>query len=118
MPDATSKIGAPIPVNEANQYIDSHISEFFNTGKYPVKSFIFDAGLLRDYLVANPEIQNMKLMLGVRPDSTGNNTSTMILVGYDADGNYIKTNGMVLDQAGACPYNCPSVGDAAHDHII
>ena len=54
MPDATSKIGAPIPVNEANQYIDSHISEFFNTGKYPVKSFIFDAGLLRDYLVANP----------------------------------------------------------------
>lgn len=119
MPDAQGRIGAPITVEEANQYIDAHISQFFDTGKYPIKSFIFDAGLLRDYLVANPEIQNMKFMLGMRPDGTGNNTSTMIIVGYDANGNYIKTaDQMVLDQAGACPYNCPSVGNAAHDHII
>jgi hypothetical protein len=119
MSDAQGRIGAPITVEEANQYIDAHISQFFDSGKYPIKSFIFDAGMLRDYLNAHSDIQNMKLMLGVRPDSTGGNTSTLILVGYDSQGNYIKTEGqMVLDHAGACPYSCPVVGDASHDHII
>ena len=77
MPDAQGRIGAPITVEEANQYIDAHISQFFNSGKYPIKSFIFDAGMLRDYLNAHSDIQNMKFMLGVRPEGTGNNVSTL-----------------------------------------
>ena len=112
-------IGAPVTVEEANEYITTHIQMYYETGHYPVKSFIFDAAMLRDYLNENPNIENMKLMLAVRPDVAGQNTSSMILVGYDAQGNYIRTaDNMVLAHAGACPYACPAVGPAQHDHII
>jgi hypothetical protein len=114
----TTTIGAPISIEEANQYITNHLEGYFNTGHYPVKSFSYDAGLLRDYLNQNPNVQNVKIVLGVRPDDGGVNTPTVVLVGYDAQGNYIKTaDNTVLDQAAACPHVCPTIGAASHDLI-
>lgn len=111
-------IGAPVSIEEANQYINNHIEAYFNSGNYPVKSFSYDAGLLRDYLNNNDNIENVKIVLGVRPDEGGVNAPTIIIVGYDAQGNYIKTaDNLVLDQAMACPHACPTVGPASHDHI-
>ncbi|WP_276132705.1 hypothetical protein [Polluticoccus soli] len=111
-------IGAPVSIEEANQYITNHIDGYFNPGHYPVKSFSYDAGLLRDYLNANPNIENVKIVLGVRPDEGGTNAPTLVLVGYDVHGNYIKTaDNMVLDQAISCPHACPTVGPASQDLI-
>ena len=117
--DDKSRIGAYVTVDEANDYINNHIANYFDAGKYPVKSLIFDAEMLRRYLMENPNIENMKFMLGVRPDGSDNGSITMVIVGYDAEGNYIKTDGdKVLDQCMPCPYNCPTHGNASNDNII
>lgn len=116
---ATNPIGAPIPVDEANDYISNHIATYYETGKYPVKSLLFSAELLRNYLNENPNIENMKFMLAVKPDDAGIENISMIVVGYDAEGNYVKLPGnMVLDHCMPCPYNCPLIGNAKNDHII
>lgn len=113
-----SPIGSPLSVDEANDHISNHIATYFETGMYPVKSLIFNAELLRNYLNENPTIENMKFMLSVNPDA-GNGAISMIIVGYDAGGNYIKMPGnMVLNHAMPCPYNCPPAGPAENDHII
>jgi hypothetical protein len=126
------RIGEPIPVDIANEYITNHITKYFDSGAFPVKSLIFSAELLRNYLNDNPNIENMKFMLAVRPllpgeisspgyagDAAANESISMVIVGYDAEGNYVKMPGnMVLDNAMPCPYNCPPDGSAGNDHII
>jgi hypothetical protein len=112
-------IGAYVSVSEANEFINSHITNYFETNKYPVKSLIFNAEMLRKYLNDYPQIQNMKFMLGVKPDAGGDSTITMVIVGYDLEGNYVKIDGnTVLDNCAPCPYSCPAYGDASHDNII
>jgi len=116
-----SKNGAEIPVDEANHYINDFIANYFNTGMAPVKSMILDAGLLRDYL-SNPAIQNIKFMLGERmtvESGMDKKVFTLIVAGYDAEGNYILTpSGNVLDHLSPCPDLCPVVGNAANDNIV
>lgn len=125
-------IGEQIPVAQANGYILEFIANYFNTGDFPVKSFIFDAQLLRNYLNSNPNIENMKFMLGSRTVSatagaegsaaTTSSNLTMVIVGYDAEGNYIKistpSGDMVLDHCAQCPPMCPTIGNAQRDTII
>lgn len=111
-------IGGEISVSTANGYITSFLTDYFNTGQVPVKSFIMDAQLIRDYL-ANPEIKNVKFVLGESPlDESNNDSLTLILVGFDANGDYIKTTtGNVLDGTDRCPPKCPA-GQAGNDLII
>lgn len=110
--------GAEVTVTVANQYIADFISNYFTPGDVPVKSMIMDAGLLRSYL-SNTDIENVKFMLGERPIGTNEKTLTLIVAGYDADGNYVLTeDGMILDNMTPCPFDCPTVGNAANDYII
>ncbi len=116
-----STIGGEITVTNANNYIEDFIDNYYDTNKFPTKSFIFDAGLLRDYLNDNTNIVNMKFMLGERQfddDGTMKTLPTLIIVGYDSNGNYIKSStNMVLDGSKPCPPFCPTVGNAANDTI-
>lgn len=110
--------GAEVTVTAANQYIADFITNYFTPGTVPVKSMILDAGLLRTYL-SNTNIQNVKFMLGERPIGTNEKTLTLIVAGYDADGNYVLTqDGMVLDHLAPCPHQCPTLGNAASDYIV
>ncbi|MCB0696584.1 MAG: hypothetical protein KDC07_04425 [Chitinophagaceae bacterium] len=113
--------GAEVSVATANGYITDFITDYYDTGKVPVKSMIMSASLLRTYL-ANAAIENVKFMLGSRKvDINGTETEVLTLVvgGYDANGNYVlTTNGEVLDHMAPCPNSCPTVGDAASDTII
>lgn len=114
-------IGGEISVADANNHINEYITDYFDTGKFPVKSFIFDATLLKNYLNNNATIENMKFMLGEKQytiDGKAETLPTLVVVGYDSSGNYIKSSpGMVLDNTGPCPPNCPTVGNAANDNI-
>lgn len=109
--------GAEVPVATANGYITQYIDDYYTPGIMPVKSLILDADLLRSYL-SNPDITNIKFMLGVRPFGT-DETITLVVAGYDANGDYILTSsGNVLDHANPCPTNCPTVGNAQNDLIV
>lgn len=113
--------GAEVTVTVANQYIADFITNYFTPGTVPVKSMIMDAGLLRTYL-NDASIENVKFMLGERTINNGGTnvqTLTLIVAGYDADGNYVLTqDGMILDHMAPCPFDCPTVGNAANDYII
>lgn len=114
-------IGGEISVSDANSHINDYISSYFTPGDFPVKSFIFDAGLLKDYLNNNPSIENMKFMLGEKDfivDGSSKTMPTLVIVGYDANGNYVKSStNKVLNGAHPCPTLCPTVGAAANDNI-
>ncbi len=113
--------GAEVPVATANGYITDFITDYYDTGKAPVKSMIMSADLLRTYL-ANPAIENVKFMLGARTmndNGVEKEVFTLIVGGYDAAGNYVLTpQGNILDQMTPCPFNCPTIGNAARDHIV
>jgi hypothetical protein len=105
-----------IPVDEANQYIGNYIQAYFNTGKFPIKSVSVDAASLRDYLNAHDNISNVKIVLAQRDGGSPNDLTT-VLVGYDANGNYvINADNTVLDQGNPCPNLCPN-GKAGDDLI-
>lgn len=112
--------GAEITVTTANEYIENFISDYYDTGKAPVKSMILDANILRTYLL-NPDIEDIKFMLGARDIVHQGNTIqvfTLIVAGYNANGDYILTNnGLIIDQSRPCPPECPPVGKAANDFI-
>lgn len=105
-----------IPVDQANGYIDNYIQSYFSQGKFPIKSVSIDAASLRNYLNANLTIENVKIVLG-QTDDTTTGKITMILVGYDQNGNYIlNSDNTVLDNTMPCPDQCPN-GVAGEDHI-
>lgn len=114
--------GEEILVTTANGYITDFISDYYDTGKAPVKSMIMDADLLRSYL-SKSDIKNVKFMLGARTITENNQSTevfTLIVAGYDANGNYVfsSTNpNKVLDHMSPCPNKCPTSGAAANDTI-
>jgi hypothetical protein len=112
-----AKEGNPaIPVDEANQYIENYIQTYFNTGKFPIKSISVDAASLRNYLNQYDNIANVKICLAQHTGGAENDL-TSVLVGYDAEGNYvINADNTVLNQGVPCPTLCPA-GKAGEDRI-
>lgn len=113
--------GAFILIGEANEYIQEFLDNHYDAnsfGKVNTKSFILDAGLVREYL-ADQTITNVKLMLGVR-EVDGTKYPTIIFSGYDSSGNYVNAGpnkNMVLDHCALCPPSCPVAGTARHELI-
>lgn len=120
----------PIHRDSANKMIQSYLTSIHpDINSDELKSLIFDAGLLRNYLndTTHGKIMHLKMIFahtpayinsghfGLRPDS---NTSaiTLVLAGYGADGNYIYYNeDYVMDFCQPCPRECPETGSAAND---
>lgn len=118
-----------IPVDSANKMIGSYIASLNgNPNNQYLYSLIADANDLRNYLNANPSVTNLKLMFAhTLPYINGGGGNvycgtkagqlTLVIAGYDANGNYvIGTNG-VMDNLQPCPINCPSIGTAASNTI-
>lgn len=117
-----------ISIDDANEMINSYIkstSTSSNATYGPdVKSYSIDADALRAYL-EDPNVKKIKVCFAhtqayIDAGNTGlpagyqSGAMTLVLVGYDASGNYIYHNGAVLDHAAPCPYSCPP-GDAGGD---
>ena len=119
-----------ISMDDANEMITSYLKSIntnasANSDFGPdVKSFSIDADALRAYL-EDPNVKKVKVCFahtlnwidaGNSGQSAGykSGAMTLVLVGYDANGNYIYHNGAVLDHAAPCPYSCPP-GQAGND---
>ena len=123
-----------IPMADANQMISSYIASIAsdpnNTAQTPdIHSFSVNADSLRAYL-ANPAIKSVKLAYAHTMEyiNAGNYgimagyqsaAMTIIVAGYDANGNYVYFSGangsqLVLDHLVPCPSNCPN-GAAGND---
>lgn len=113
---------------------DSMLLSYLNSINYQqndtlLHSIIFNADSLRSYLndTANGKIKSVKIMFAhslayTRSQKRNQNCGyksgalTFIIVGYDAQNNYIYNKDQrVIDQGNACPSNCPKTGTAAYD---
>ncbi|RYD59169.1 MAG: hypothetical protein EOP56_02760 [Sphingobacteriales bacterium] len=120
----------PILIDSANRMIQSYLTSIHpDVNNDAIKSLIFDADLLREYLndSSQGKIRHMKFLFahrlsyindghfGQRPDSNSN-ALTMVLIGYGANGNYIYyNNSYALDFCQPCPRECPDFGTASGD---
>lgn len=126
----TSLYSKPISKDTGNRMIQSYLTSIHpQINEYELKSLIFDATLLRNYLndTSNGRIAQLKMVLahrlsyinsghfGQRPDSNSE-ALTLVLVGYGQNGNYIYYNeNQVLNVCQPCPRACPDAGTAASD---
>jgi hypothetical protein len=125
--DSTDTTGSRfISVSLANQMINSYLYSInAEQNSSDVRSFSIDADSLRAYLNSSTNIKNVKLVFAHTPEyinsgSFGKNAGyksgalTIVVAGYDASGNYVYHNGMVLDHLRPCPHSCPA-GDAGNN---
>lgn len=111
-----------IPVDSANKMMESYLSSIHHVGNdSTLRSLTFDAAVLRDYLNATPSgvaVTKVKVMFAhtldyINGGNGGNNAGyrsgalTLIMAGYDNDGNYVLLDNSVIDNAIPCPANCP-----------
>jgi hypothetical protein len=120
-----------IPVDSANKMIGSYLNSIEGTGDNTLHSLIFNAEELRAYLndPLRSDVTNIKLSfahtLNYINSGNGNQDAgytagafTIVISGYDEEGNYILMNdNCVLDFGVACPSNCPPSGSANNDLI-
>lgn len=120
-----------IPIDSANKMLASYLASINHPDKNnSLKSIIIDASSLRNYLndTTNGRIDKVKIMFAhtldyINSGHEGQNARykpgalTLIFAGYDAVGNYIYYDGMVLDHGAPCPIICPP-GEAASDLLI
>ncbi len=121
-----------IPVDSANKMLTSYLTSIDNPqSEGSLKSLIIDASALRSYLnnTENGEINKVKIMFAhtleyINSGHEGQNAGyqsgalTLIIAGYDDEGNYIYNHeNKVLDNGAGCPINCPS-GEAGNELLI
>jgi len=118
-----------IIADSANKMIKSYLASIGDTNGVVksdhLQSLILDAGALRRYLSDN-SIKKVKIMFAHRLDYINDGHYgqpagyspaglTIIVAGYDDDGNYVLAPGnMAPDRSMPCPTNCPVTGTAAN----
>ncbi len=121
-----------VAIDSANKMLLSYLhSVDFQNNDTDLRSMVFDAACLRDYL-SNANVASVKVMFAHTLDYINNGGQdqpagyrsgklTLVIAGYDRSGNYVfSTQGndkMVLDLAAPCPHNCPQAGTAAADSL-
>jgi len=122
-----------IPVDSANKMIGSYLQSVnaFATDS-ALDCIIIDADMLRAYLddSCNGKISSVKLMFAHTLEYINNgnggvycgyqpNALTLIIAGYDIQGNYIMANGnSLLDNGVPCPSLCPKSGSASNNMVV
>jgi hypothetical protein len=118
-----------IPVDSANKMIGSYITSLNgNTGNQYLYSLIANAADLRKYLNDNPSVTNVKFMFahtldyinagyGGQNSNTKAGAFTIVIAGYDANGNYVIGANGVMDRLSPCPNTCPSTGTASSNTL-
>jgi hypothetical protein len=118
-----------IPIDSANRMLGSYLTSINDPGNdSDLRALIFNADTLRHYLL-DSRIVGIKLMFahtleyinkgnyGV-PSQYQYGELTVIVVGYDADNNYIyNPQHMVLEHAAPCPNWCLTGGNAQYSTL-
>lgn len=118
-----------VPADTANIMIKSYLNSInYAQNDSSLKSIIVNADALRGYLTGSEgqRIHKLKIMFAHTMDyisSGGQNQYayynsgelTVVLAGYDDNGNYIFVNNKAMDRTLPCPANCPTAGTAAQD---
>lgn len=115
-----------IPIDTANKMIQSYLDGInYTVNTEETRALRYNADSLRRYL-KDPAIKQIKFMFAhtlayanspdgnKRPDSN-THVLTMIIAGYDDQGNYIYSDNMVYENAEPCPNRCPTEGPASKD---
>lgn len=112
-----------IPADSANKMLGSYLNSI-NSGSNDsdIRSWSIDVDQLRlliDSAGQSNSVKHLKIMLSHSldyinsghasiPCGYNKNALTIIIAGYDIEGNYIfSTNNSVLNRAKPCPSNCP-----------
>ncbi len=111
-----------IPVDTANKMIASYLNGIgYTHNDTTLRSMSIDADLLKDYLntsVGQPEVKYIKIMFAHTLDYINSGKEgvdagmlsgalTLIMTGYDVDGNYVTGENAIINKAIPCPNNCP-----------
>jgi len=121
-----------VDVDTANRMIMSYLNSInYGVNTDAPRALVYDAEILRNYLndTSKGKIRYVKFMFahtmdyinsgheGQKPGAN-ENALTMVIVGYDANNNYVLTrNNKVRDNCMPCPANCPNAGTAAYNII-
>lgn len=115
-----------IPIDTANKMLLSYLNSInYTQNDSDLHSIIFDADMVRR-LALDSRVKNIKIMFahsleyinaGGKDINCGYQSKelTLILSGYDSDGNYITPDNTVLEMGSPCPPSCPTEGTAAND---
>jgi len=118
-----------IPVDSANKMILSYLNSInYQTDDSKIRSLLYNADSLRKYL-SDTSIKNIKIMFAhsldyINAGGQNNNCGydagalTIVLAGYNKNGNYVTPNNSVLERGAPCPATCPTVGTAANNLIV
>lgn len=127
-PDST--YSSRISVDSANRMLSSYIRS--RQSDADLYSLIINADTLRSYLndTTAGVIKEVKLMFAHRMDyinkgndgipcGLGNYGLTLIIAGYDENGDYVLINGnSVLDNCAPCPATCPTLSGNASENLL
>lgn len=119
-----------IPIDSANKMIGSYLNSIDVThNDTDIQSLVIDMDQLMLYQDQTAQSQNrlthIKLMFahtldyinsghGNQPAGYNSKALTLIIAGYNQNGNYVYLNGnQVLDHSTPCPHNCP-IGQASN----
>jgi hypothetical protein len=122
-----------IVADSANKMIKSYLTSInYTTNDTNLRSLIFDAAQLRDYLNSTSagEIARVKIMFAHtlayinsghknQPAGYKPGALTLVIAGIDESGNYVYIDeNEVLDFSMPCPTSCPTAGNAARDTLV
>ncbi|MBS1525320.1 MAG: hypothetical protein JST19_06715 [Bacteroidetes bacterium] len=129
---ATTVYSQFIPVDSANKMIGSYLNSInYTSNDTDLHALTLDAAQLRRYLDSganSSQITGVKIVFAHTLEyinaghanqyaGYGSGDLTLVIVGYDATGNYEKyNNNTVLEYAAPCPNTCP-IGQAANNFI-
>jgi len=110
-----------IPIDSGNKMISSYLASIHSDmNDTDLRSFSINADTLREYL-SDTRIRKVRIMLAHtleyinegnfgKPAGYVNGNIGFIVVGIDANGNYVyRNNNLVLDHMTQCPTNCDDV---------
>ncbi len=123
-----------VPLDSANKMVMSYLNSIdYQHEDSNLHCLIINADTLRTYLNTHQNIKKVKLMFAHTLDYINHggedqnagykaNALTLVIVGYDAAGNYVymppQANPRVMDHCTPCPALCPAAGSAQIDTLV
>jgi hypothetical protein len=128
IPRAMLKMGQLISLSAADAKVENYLTTIAaGDEKTQLRSFFVDAHVFYDYFSHDPDapitiptgnkIKYFKLIL-CNDNTREVPVMSLVVVPYDATGNYITIGSEVYNQIAGCPSACPEVGQAAFDNVF
>jgi len=135
MADSDDSLTGFISIDSGNKMIGSYLKSIdYTQNDTDLYSLIYSADSLRSYL-SNPKVTKIKFMFAHTLEYINNGglnqyagyqsgALTLVLAGYDSNGNYVfyyapkSQQAMAMDHLSPCPNCCPRQGTAASPFLV